>query len=323
MRVAITGGTGLIGSSLRASLLADGHQVHVVTRRPRSAGDIAWDPGAAKLDPRSLAGVDAVVNLAGAPIAVRWTAKAKREIRESRVGGTALLARTIAGMDDGPRVLVSGSAIGIYGDRGDEALDESSSTGADFLAEVAREWEGATASASEAGVRVALMRMGIALSRRGGMLGKVLLPFRAGVGGPLGSGRQWLSWIAMTDAVRAIEFLLAKADATGPFNITAPEPVRNGEFASALGRALRRPAVIPTPAFALRVMFGGEMVDATLLGGQRVLPARLVDAGFVFRHPGLSGALEAALREEDPVASEQGATPHDGKTTGDARGRRA
>jgi uncharacterized protein len=303
MRVAITGGTGLIGSALRASLLATGHAVQVVTRSPRSASDIAWDPGAGKLDPRSLAGVDAVVNLAGAPIAVRWTSAAKRGIRESRVQGTGLLARTIAGMDDGPRVLVSGSAIGIYGNRGDETLDESSPTGTDFLAEIGREWEAATAAASGAGVRVAILRMGIVLSRHGGMLGKLLLPFRAGVGGPVGSGRQWLSWIAMTDAVRAIEFLLANEGASGPFDITAPEPVRSSEFARALGSALRRPAIIPAPAFALKAMFGGEMVDATLLGGQRVLPARLLDAGFTFSYPEIRGALRAALREEDSAGA--------------------
>jgi uncharacterized protein len=296
MRIAIAGGSGFIGSALAASLRSSGHAVHVISRRERRySTDIQWNPTRGGLDPRALDGVDGVVNLTGRPIATRWTRSAKQEIRDSRVATTKLLARTLASLDRPPAVLLSGSAIGIYGDRGDEQIDERSSLGDDFPARLGIEWEEAARPAIDAGIRVAHMRMGLALARGGGMLAPLLLPFRLGLGGRIGRGDQWLSWIALDDATRALEFLLVEATASGPYNITAPNPVQSREFAAALGRALGRPAVIPTPAPALRLLFGREMADAMLLGGQRVLPSRLLEAGFTFEHPRLDDALRRAL----------------------------
>jgi len=245
------------------------------------------------LPPSALDGVDAIVHLAGEPIAKRWTAERKRAIRESRVRGTELLARMIASLDRKPRVLVSGSAIGVYGDRGDELLDESSATGDGFLANVVSEWERAAAPASEAGVRVVLLRTGLVLSRQGGVLEKLLLSFKLGLGGPMGSGRQWMSWIALDDQLRAIEYALASPALSGPVNLVSPNPVTNAEFAATLGLVLARPALIPVPAVALELLFG-EMARETILAGQRVLPRALVTAGFEFAHP----TLEQALRFE-------------------------
>jgi uncharacterized protein len=309
MRVAIAGGSGLIGSALRAHLLSAGHTVHVISRSaPRAADDITWDPMLGVLDARALAGVDAVVNLAGESLAQRWTAAAKQRIRDSRVLATSLLARTIAGMDRPPATFISGSGAGIYGDRGDEPVDERSPPGSDFLADLAREWEGAATPAEEKGVRVAHLRTGLVLTRQGGLLGQLMLPFKAGAGGPIGSGRQWMSWIAMTDMIRGIDFILGRQAARGPFNMTAPNPARSRDFAKAFGRALHRPAVLPAPAFALRLLFGREMADTALLGGQRVLPSRLLEMGFRFRHPDLDSALEAALREGDTEPARAGAS---------------
>jgi len=293
--VAISGATGLIGSALAARLRARSVRVRrlVRTAHPQSPDDIVWDPMRGVLSPNDLEGADAVVHLAGEPLAHRWTDARKRAIRESRVRGTELVARTIAALDRRPRVLLSGSAIGIYGDRGDEPVDEESALGSDFLAGVTREWETASVAADDAGVRVVLLRSGIVLSPKGGALERLLLPFRLGVGGPIGNGRQWMSWIALDDHVRAMEHALVTTGMHGPVNLVSPNPVTNAEFAATLGRVLSRPALVPAPAFALELVYG-EMARATILAGQRVLPKVLLRTGFQFAHP----TLEQALRYE-------------------------
>lgn len=294
--VAITGASGLIGRALAARLRLDGQRVRRLVRsaRPDGPDDIVWDPLRGVLDPRDLEGADAVVNLAGEPLAQRWTSSRREAIRESRVRGTALLARAIAALDRKPSVLLSGSAVGIYGDRGDEAVDEESATGTDFLAGVAREWEGATAAAKDAGVRVVLLRSGIVLSPHGGALERLLPPFRLGVGGPIGTGRQFMSWIALDDHLAAMEHALATTGLHGPVNLVSPNPVTNAEFAATLGRVLGRPALVPVPSFALELLYG-EMARATILAGQRVLPKALLRAGFTFEHPTLEDALRFEL----------------------------
>ncbi|MFI5228550.1 MAG: TIGR01777 family oxidoreductase [Gemmatimonadales bacterium] len=292
--IVISGSTGLIGSALVASLTARGHEVRQLVRRTQRGGDeITWHPDAGELDPRAFDGADAVIHLAGENIAQRWTSGARQRIRDSRVHGTSLIARTIAALPRKPRALVNASAIGIYGDRGDEELDEWSATGRGFLANVCREWEAATSAASDAGVRVAMLRTGVALSRGGGALAKLLPPFRAGLGGRIGSGRQWMSWIALSDLVRAVLHIVDDETLAGPVDIVAPNPVRNADFARTLGRVLRRPAVIPLPGPAIRLLFGAMGVE-TLLASQRVRPAKLLERGFAFEHP----TLESALRRE-------------------------
>jgi hypothetical protein len=299
--ILVSGATGFIGRILTRSLTADGHRVIRLVRRDsrRSEGEsIVWDPEAGSIEESALARVrpSAVVNLAGEPIARRWTSTRKRRIRHSRVNGTGTLAAGIARLAERPSVLVSGSAIGYYGaHRGDEVLDEQSASGGDYLASVARAWEDATRPALEAGVRVVTLRTGVVLGGDGGALGRLLLPFRFGVGGRIGSGRQWMSWISREDAVRAIRFALDTPALSGPVNVTAPEPVRNREFAKTLGRVLRRPSVFPVPASVLKLIFG-EMATNTILADQRVVPKRLAGAGFVFRHPRLEEALRFELR---------------------------
>jgi uncharacterized protein len=298
-RVAVTGATGLIGSALVETLRREGMTVHRVTRSPAEAGgnDIVWQPRDGRIDTGALEGVAAVVHLAGENVGERWTAEKKRRIRESRIDGTGLLARALAGLERPPAVLVSASAVGIYGDRGDEVLDESSATGDGFLAEVGRAWEAATEPAARAGIRVVHARFGVVLSPRGGALNRMLLPFRIGVGGRLGSGRQWMSWISLPDAVRAVRFALDEAAVSGPINVTAPNPATNEEFTRALGRALGRPTLFPAPAMALRLAFG-EMADEALLASQRAVPRRLQQADFAFEHPDLDAALDAVLRDD-------------------------
>jgi uncharacterized protein (TIGR01777 family) len=296
LRVAITGASGLIGSALSRSLREDGHRVHPVVRRsPRpGSGEIGWDPAIGRIDAEAFTGVDAVVHLAGENVGERWTPAKKRRIRESRVQGTSLLARALASLPEPPRVLVSGSAIGYYGDRGDEVLREDSGPGGDFLAEVGQEWEAATEPAARAGIRVVLPRLGVVLTPDGGALERMLPPFRLGVGGKLGDGRQWMSWISLPDAVRVLRFAIRAPELSGPVNATAPEPVTNEEFTRALGRALGRPTLMRVPAAALRLVYG-EMAEATLLASQRAAPTRLQHAGFRFLHPQLDTALRAVL----------------------------
>lgn len=297
MDIAITGSTGLIGEALRASLQDDGHRVvRMVRREATGADEISWDPAAGRLDPADLAGLDAVVHLAGEGIAEkRWTDAQKQRILTSRTAGTGLLARSLAAAgDEGPRVLVSGSAIGWYGDRGDEVLTEASAPGTGFLADVCRQWEAAADPAREAGIRVAHPRTGIVLDAGGGVLAKQLPLFKLGLGGRIGSGRQYMSWIAIEDEVAALRFLLDH-ELDGPVNLTAPTPVTNRAFTEALGGALHRPTVVPVPGFGPKVLFGGELVDELLLASQRVQPAALLEAGFTFAQPDLRPALDALL----------------------------
>ncbi|WP_147942240.1 TIGR01777 family oxidoreductase [Microbispora sp. CSR-4] len=296
MTTVVTGSSGLLGTALVSALRADGHQVRRLVRRaPAGPDECFWDPEGDVLDPAALEGADAVVHLAGAGIGERrWTEAYKRELVGSRVSGTHVLATAMARAERGPRVLLSSSAIGFYGDTGDRAVDESAPAGTGFLADLARAWEAATAPAEEAGVRVTLLRSGMVLSGRGGALARMLPIFKMGAGAVLGSGRQYTSWISLPDWVDAVRFLLAH-DLTGPVNLTAPEPVTNAEYTAALARALRRPTMpLPAPRLALRLALG-EFADEALLAGPRVLPRRLLDAGHRFAHPTIGEALAAVL----------------------------
>lgn len=295
MRVVISGATGLIGSALTDHLRTNGHTVVRLVRRPASGDDVQWDPAAGMLPADALRGTDAVVHLAGAGIGDRrWTDAYRTEILESRTRSTALLADAIASTPDGPKVFLSGSAIGYYGATGDEQLDESSPAGSGFLADVCHQWEAAAAPAAAAGARVALLRTGIVLTPKGGALKKMLPLFKLGAGGRFGSGRQWQSWISLDDEVGAITHLLT-ADVTGPVNLTAPNPVTSAEFAKVLGKVLHRPALFPVPRFGPALLLGGELADALLFTGQRVLPAALERSGYRFQHSTLDAALRALL----------------------------
>lgn len=295
----ITGSSGLIGTALVGHLRSRGHEVTRLVRATPGPGERRWDPGSGELAPGVFDGIDAVVHLAGTGIGDRrWTPAYKQEILESRTRTTDLLARTISSLDRRPAVWLSGSAVGIYGARGDEELTEASEPGTGFLADVCRQWEAATAPAAAAGVRVAHLRTGVVLSADGGALRKQLPLFKLGVGGKMGAGTAWQSWISITDEVRAIEHLLAHpaaAEVSGPVNLTAPAPVTNAQFAKELGRVLRRPAVLPVPGFAPKLLLGGELVDNLLLSGQRVLPRVLQQHGFEFEHPSLELALRVLL----------------------------
>lgn len=289
-RIAITGATGMVGQALIPFLISQGHVVVPISRRPLRGG-VAWHPERGEIDASALEGLDAVIHLAGESLADgRWTEARKRALRASRVGPTALLAETLARLRDRPRVLISASAVGIYGDRGADLLDEHSPPGDDFLARLAVDWEGAAAPARTAGIRVVHARFGMILSPTGGALAKMLPAFRLGVGGPMGGGQQWISWVALDDVLAATRHIMLTETLTGPVNVVAPEAVTNRTFATALGRALRRPAVLPIPAFALRLLFG-EMAEATILASQRVVSRRLAESGFQFGEPLLRGAL--------------------------------
>ena len=295
MRIVISGSSGLIGTALRSSLVGSGHDVVRLVRRAAGAGEVQWDPRAGTLDPHSLEGVDAVINLSGAGIGdKRWTPAYKQELLDSRLRTTQLLASTIATAEQGPRVLLSGSAIGVYGPRDDEQLDESSTIGSGFLADLCRQWEDATGTADAAGARVAHLRTGIVLSRAGGALKKQLPLFKFGLGGKFGSGKQWQSWISLPDEVAAITHLLT-ADVHGPVNLTAPSPVTNAEFTRVLAAVLKRPAFLPIPSFGPKLLLGGELAENLLFTGQRVLPAVLQRSGFAFSHPTIELALRSLL----------------------------
>jgi uncharacterized protein (TIGR01777 family) len=298
LHVAVTGASGLIGSAVSGRLESAGHRVsRVVRRQPANPGEISWDPAARSLDPRSLEGVDAVIHLAGENVGRRWTAARKARIRTSRVDGTRLLSETLAALQRPPQVLVSASATGIYGDRGDEVLTEQSQPGnrdRDFLVSVVEEWERAADPARSEGIRVVHPRFGIVLSPAGGALRKLLLPFRLGLGGRLGSGNQWMSWVSIDDVVEVVQYLLANDALEGAINITAPEPLTNAEFSRILARVLSRPAVFPVPAGLLRLALG-EMADSTILSSARVLPSRLLQSGFRFTRPELESALRDLL----------------------------
>lgn len=295
MKVAVTGSSGMIGSAVVTALTQRGDDVVRVVRRPAQAPDeVMWDPAGMTLDPASLEGVHGVVHLAGSSIADhRWTRAVKEEILRSRVDGTRLLADTFAAMSVPPTVWVSGSASGFYGDRGDEVLTETSAAGTSFRTDVVTAWEGATATAPVA-TRVVLARTGIVVTRAGGILPYLMLPFRFFIGGPLGSGAQWIPWISLEDEVRAILFLLDTSIA-GPMNLVGPQPCRQRDLAHALGRAMHRPSAIRTPAWALRLGAGRERVDEALLSSQRMVPSVLEAAGFQFEHRSVEAAIEAAL----------------------------
>ena len=297
MRVVITGTSGLLGSALLPALEADGHDVLRLVRHPPSSdGDVAWNPAAGTIDAAALAGVEAAIHLSGATIGRRWTSSRKAEILASRIDSTRLLSEALAALDPRPTVLVCAGGVGIYGDRGDEILTEESTLGDGFLADVGRAWEEAAEPARAAGgIRVVNFRQGIVLTRRGGALERMLTPFKLGVGGRVGSGKQWWSWVELSDLVDAYRHALT-SDLTGPVNLMSPNPATNEQFTSALGKALHRPTVVPLPTVLARTIFG-EMGGEVLLGGQRALPAKLLDTGFTFRYADLGSALERALAE--------------------------
>ncbi|MET7826535.1 TIGR01777 family oxidoreductase [Streptomyces sp. NPDC005386] len=294
-RIAIAGASGLIGSELARSLRADGHEVvRLVRHAPRSRDEVRWDPQRQRIDAAGLLGCAAVVNLAGAGVAARpWTEAYKKQIRDSRVLGTATLAEAVASLDEPPRVFVNGSAIGFYGDTGSRAVDESAPPGDGFLSSVCVEWEEATAPAQEAGVRTVLPRTGLVVSRAGGAWAKLFPLFKAGLGGRLGDGRQYWSFIALHDEVAAIRHLMDTESVSGPVNLTAPDPLTNREITEAMGRVLHRPTLLATPAPLMRLALG-EM-SGEILGSQRVLPTRLLESGFTFAFPSIDGTLRAAL----------------------------
>jgi uncharacterized protein (TIGR01777 family) len=294
VKIVVSGASGMIGSVLVPALRAAGHDVIRLVRHEESAVDeTRWDPAAGELDRARLQGVDAVVSLSGANLGKRWTAARKREILDSRVQTNELLARTAAELGPRPTVFVSAGGTGIYGDRGDEILTEESALGRGFLADIGKAWAAAADPARDAGIRVVTFRQGVVLTRSGGALARMLTPFKLGVAGRIGSGKQWFPWVTIGDLVAAYAFVLG-SDLAGVVNLSAPNPVTNEQFATALGKALRRPTVIPTPALAIRMLYG-EMGEAVLLEGQRVLPARLLDAGFEFSAPTIDVGLARAL----------------------------
>ena len=295
MKILLSGASGLVGSEFRAGSTVAGDVVVPLVRQPSSPQGPCWMPERQQIDAAALEGFDAVVHLAGENLGSgRWNAEKKRLIRSSRVQGTELLCRALAGLRDKPKVLVSASAIGFYGNRGEERLDEQSPSGTGFLADVCRDWEAATRPAWESGIRVVQLRMGVVLSPRGGALAQMLSPFRLGGGGPIGSGRQYWSWISLNDAAQAIRYAIANEALFGAVNAVTPNPVTNSEFTRTLGRVLQRPTLIPIPAFAIKLLLG-EMAEELLLSSTRVVPAKLQYTGFQFVHPNLETALRALL----------------------------
>lgn len=298
MIVAIGGASGLIGRALSNTLRAAGHEVRPLLRpsSPPATNGIRWDPAGGTIQVDDLEGVDAVVNLAGTSIgASRWTNKQKRAMHESRVGSTALLARTIAAMTQKPSVFVVASASGYYGSRGDEILDEQSGRGQGFLADLVSDWEAAADPARDAEIRTVHLRSGLVMSPRGGLLKRLLPVFKAGLGGKLGFGKQWMSWIALDDGARAVMHLIERDDCQGPYNLCSPNPVRNDEFAALLAKVLHRPSFFAVPAFALSMLFGAMPTREAFLASQRMTPAALMASGFQFRHIGLEPALRLLL----------------------------
>jgi uncharacterized protein (TIGR01777 family) len=295
MKIIVSGASGLIGTQLVSKLSQSGHEVVRLVRRSPKAGEIQWNPKSGTLDASALEGTDAVIHLSGAGIGdKRWTNGYRKEILDSRTATTALLAKTIASLSRKPSVFLSGSAIGIYGARNDEQLTEVSTHGTGFLAEVCEQWEAAAQPAVNAGVRTVYLRTGIVLSPKGGALKKLLPLFKLGVGGKFGNGKQWQSWISIDDEIGAIEHLLT-ANVSGAVNLTAPNPVTNAEFTKVLASVLKRPAIVPVPTFAPKILLGGELADALLFTGQRVIPAALNASGYSFKHTTLESALRSLL----------------------------
>jgi hypothetical protein len=297
MRIAITGASGLVGTALAKRLSGQGHEIIRMTRQAAGPGELAWSVEQGIFDPAQAEGLDVLAHLAGENVAEgRWSEEKKERIRHSRVTGTGSLCRSLAQLRQPPRVLVCASAIGFYGNRGEEVLTEDSEAGRGFFPEVCAQWEDAAKPAAEAGIRVAHLRIGVVLSETGGALGKMLIPFKFGLGGRLGDGRQFISWIALDDLLDAIEYAIARESLAGPVNATAPNPVTNQEFTRALAAAVNRPALFPVPSFALRLAVG-EMADEALLASARVMPTRLLAAGFKFQFPELEPALRRLLRD--------------------------
>jgi uncharacterized protein (TIGR01777 family) len=297
VKVVLTGASGLLGPALAASFRTDGHQVVRLVRRPPAAPDEArWDPAAGTVDPGALSGADVVVHLAGVGLASRpWTPGHRRAVLDSRVQGTSTIAKAVA--EHGVPVLVSASGVGYYGNPGDAVCDEESPRGSTYVADIAAAWEACTEPATDGGARVVPVRTGVVLSAKGGAYGTLLPLFRLGLGGKLGSGRQWWSWVALDDYVRAVRFVV-DSDLAGPVNVTAPEPLTNADMTAAMGRVLHRPTVLSAPGWAMKVPLGDFAAD--LLGGQRVVPRRLLDAGFVFAHPSFEQALGEVLATGHP-----------------------
>jgi len=296
VKIAVSGASGLLGSELVPAFRERGHEVvRLVRREALNPDEVEWDPASGTIDRARLAGIDALVNVSGATLDKRWTENRKREIVESRIGTTSLLATTAAELDPRPSVLLCTGGTGIYGDRGDQILTEESEPGSGFLAELAQQWEAASQPARDAGVRVVHFRQGMVLTRKGGALPRMLTFFKLGLGGPVGSGRQWWSWVSIADLVSAYAFAL-ESDISGAVDLTAPAPVTSRHFARALGRAVRRPAVLPAPALGIKLLWG-QMGEEVLLFGQRALPARLLAAGFEFRYPELEAALAHELAQ--------------------------
>jgi uncharacterized protein len=292
--VAIAGASGFLGTALARHLSKEGYEVRRIGRASSRGADFHWDLDAGRLDPAALDGADVVVNLAGENVAQRWTRDHKRAILTSRLRSTEILAKTMAGVRTPPRVFLSTSAIGIYGSRGNEALDETSTPGGGFLADVVQQWEKAATPAHDAGVRLVHPRLGLVMHPDGGVLAKLIPVFNIGGGGKIGKGDQWMSWVGMHDVLRALVFLMGTDTLSGPVNITAPNPATNAQFSHTLGEVLHRPALATVPEFAVKLMFG-EMGEETLLSGQRVLPRRLLDANFRFEYPELAAALRHEL----------------------------
>ncbi|HEV2206621.1 MAG TPA: TIGR01777 family oxidoreductase [Candidatus Acidoferrales bacterium] len=298
MRILISGASGLVGTATAGALRADGHEVARFARQKgaSSPGDVRWDPASAFIDAQTMEGADAIVHLAGAGIAdARWSEARKKVLRDSRMNSTRTLVDAIAQLQQKPRVLIAASGVGYYGDRGDETLTESSSNGDGFIAALARDWEAESLRAESLGLRVVMLRFGMVLSAQGGALPRIVTPFKLGVGGRLGSGKQWISWIALEDATGVIRSVLVDEKLSGPINVVTPNPVRNAEFTTALARVLHRPAIFPVPGFALRLALG-EMADELLLVSQRVNPRKLVTQGYAFRFPDLDAAFHSLFR---------------------------
>jgi uncharacterized protein (TIGR01777 family) len=297
MRIAITGASGLIGTELVPALRADGHEVlRLVRREPVAADEARWDPAKGTLDPAILADVDAVIHLAAPGVGdKRWSEAYKRELHDSRVVGTTTVAKAMAAAPPRPRVLLSASGVGYYGDTGDQVVNETGQLGAGFLADLCAEWEAAAKLAEQAGARVVLLRTGLVLSPSGGLLSRMVPPFKFGIGGKLGSGRQFTPWISLRDEIGAIRFLLATDSISGPVNLCGPEPVTNAEFTRALAAAVKRPAVFPIPGFAVRIAVG-ELADEAALIGQRAVPKVLLDNGYQFQDTDLDQTLREAVK---------------------------
>jgi uncharacterized protein len=297
VRILVSGSSGLIGSALTSALAGGSHTVVRLVRdaAPRGGASVSWNPERQTIDRAGLEGFDAVVHLAGEPLLGRWTTAKKRRIHDSRVLGTRILADALASLVRRPKVLVCASAAGFYGDRGAEILTEESTAGRGFLADVCRAWESAADPARQAGIRVVSVRTGLVLARAGGLLKALLVPFQLGLGGPIGSGRSFWSWIALDDLIAVYRFAIAHDDLSGAVNAAAPNPVTNAEFARTLGTVLRRPAVLPVPPIALRLIFGREAAQDAMLSGARTVPARLLEAGFKFQYPELEPALRHVL----------------------------